>query len=213
MTTDGIGSALHIAHCYFSNNKGSAIFINSASIIVTITDTIITQNEGGLILDDTPLFSKDVIIIIKDSIFQENTGASLGLTVLHPVNTKKIDIVLENTLFFNNTNLMPTGGIIQVDGRISLSIKDACVFKGNHGSSIQALTTNVRLSGVVIFEDNIAFQGGAISLSYSMLKFQLLNDTKTTILFVNNSAKNAGGGIYVDRSLSIDDYSGSKVLL
>ena len=207
--TDSKESFVTIKQCNFTQNKAAAIFINSASILITIIDTIIAQNANGIIIEFTPLFSKDVCIIINDSIFQENNGISLGVEALQPVGTKKVDISLNSIMFFSNTNILPNGGIIQVDGRIRLSVEDSCVFRANHGSSIQALTTNVTLSGGVIFEDNTASQGGAISLSYSVLRFQLRNGTKTTILFINNTATNTGGGIYIAQSLSIDPDSGS----
>ena len=208
--TDSKKSFVKIERCRFIQNKAAPVFLNSASILITIIDTIIAQNANGIIIKFSPLLSEDVGIVIYDSIFQENNGISLGVEALQSVSTKKVDISLNSIIFFNNTNILPNGGIIQVDGRISLSVEDSCVFRANHGSSIQALTTNVTLSGGVAFEDNTASYGGAISLSYSLLKFQLRNSTKTTISFINNTATNTGGGIYIAQSLSIDASSGSS---
>ena len=112
--------------------------------------------------------------------------------------------------FINNTNFLANTGVIQVDGSIILSIENSCEFRANQGSVIHAFETTVTLSGVVTFEDNIAFQGGAISLSYSMLRLRSIDDSNTKILFVNNTATNTGGAIYVDRTISIDSYSGSS---
>ena len=97
-----------------------------------------------------------------------------------------------------------------MDGSVSLNIEDSCKFQFNHGSSIYALNTMVTLSGVIIFEDNSAFQGGAIWLSYSTLRLASINNSNTIIQFVNNSATSVGGSIYVDQSLKMDTNSGSS---
>ena len=147
---------------------------------------------------------------IENCQFKENSGVSLGVSILQPINYKGADIKIRNSTFSHNTNIEPSGGIVQVDGSVNLSIEDSCVFKSNYGSSVYALTTTVSLSGVVMFEDNVAFQGGAISLSYSKLTFVSTNHSKTVVFFRNNMATNVGGGIYVDQSLNIDPYSRSS---
>ena len=64
---------------------------------------------------------------------------------------------------------------------------------------------------MVVFKDNVAFQGGAISLTLSLLRFTLINQTNsnTSIVFVNNTAVDTGGGIYIESSPSSDFFTGS----
>ena len=112
--------------------------------------------------------------------------------------------------FFNNSNTQLNTGIVQVDNRTSLTIGDSCVFSGNKGTPIQAYSTTVSLSGVVIFENNVAFQGGAISLHQSMLRLVSINRTKTRVIFANNTANSTGGAIYIDSSVKTDSYTGSS---
>ena len=83
------------------------------------------------------------------------------------------------------------------------------MFRGNQGTPIRGLSTTVTSYGAVLFEDNVAFEGGAISLSLSMLRFAWINGTQTIITVANNTATNTGGGIYVESSLSTDPYTGS----
>ena len=60
-----------------------------------------------------------------------------------------------------------------------------------------------------MFKDNRAFErGGAISLRMSVLRFQSVNHQNTSITFMNNTAANVGGGIYIDNIIK-DTYSGS----
>ena len=134
-------------------------------------------------------------ITIRGTSFEQNTGISLGVGILRPDSPKTSDIILSSVKFFNNTNSTPNAGVVQVDRSINLSIEDSCVFKANQGTPVQALATTV---GVVTFEDNIAFRGSAISLSYSMLRFQSSEERNVNITVVNNTATNAGGGIYIN---------------
>ena len=203
---------MYIADCSFKHiEAASIIFQEYASIVVTITNTEFVHNGNGILLGhaDQEIPKKKSNMVITDTIFRDNTGISLGVAKLLPVSSRLVEITLKNVMFINNTNLLPNAGIVQVDGSVSLSIEDFCEFRGNRGSSIQALTTTVNISGVVSFEDNVAFQGGAISLSFSTLELQSRNGSNTHLSFMNNSATRTGGGIYVDRSLSVDSYSGS----
>ena len=94
----------------------------------------------------------------------------------------KVYVTLENVTFYNNINLSPNTGIIKVDGSVSLDIKDSCVFDKNQGASVWALATNVTLSGEVVFRDNIAYCGGALSLLYSKIIVQSVDHSNTSIL-------------------------------
>ena len=198
-----------ISNCYFSHNQGGAIYFIFTSSVVSILNTVIVQNKNGLLIDI--LQRNNITMAIRDSIFQQNSRVSLGLPnlLLDSSTTTTIRLSIENVTFFNNTNFLVNGGIIQVDGSVGLSILDACAFRQNHGTVIQALMTSVTFSGIIVFEDNVAFQGAAISLSYSMLRFKVTHNSNTSILFHNNEALNTGGSIFVDRSLSVDPETGS----
>ena len=187
---------------YFSSNN--VTFISKQTLPFSIGLQINTEyNSDGTVnivncmfknySGTTMYFNTMGVITIKDSVFQSNKGACLAVT-RNQSKFAEVSINLNNVAFLYNTNLLYNSGIIQMDGSTSLSIEDSCVFKGNQGTSIiQALSTSVKLSGVVIFEDNV---GSAISLTGSKLILQSINKTNTNILFVNNKAQNTGAGIY-----------------
>ena len=154
--------------------------------------------------------TSSIQIAITNSIFKQNNGVSVGVRIFSiSGSSKESDITLKNVTFINNTNTSPEQGIVLVDNIYSLTIEDS-FFIGNQGSSIQAFASDVTLSGSVVFRDNIAFQGGAISLRFSALILQSVNETNTNIVLSNNTATNVGGGIYIDQSLSSDPYTGSS---
>ena len=194
---------VNIAHCFFATSTRAIVMLYpSSSLMVRITQTIFAQNEVGIWIDNL----KHSRILIEDSIFQEHVGLSLqaqGQKVQY-VSSKPIEINLKNVTFLNNKLDHHFIGIIQVDSTVHLSIGDSCVFRGNQGSVIQALATTVTLSGVVIFEDNVATHGAAMLLKSSMLRLESINGTNTSIQFVNNTATDTGGGIYIDQSLNTD---------
>ena len=206
-------SIVNIVNCIFKHNRGAAISIDltpfySDSIAVTVTKTVIKDNGNGMLVNSVQ--PKKIHLTVTTSIFQGNNGVSLGVPNLHPVLSLLISITLNNVTFFNNSNHLTSSGVVQVDGSVSLGIEDSCVFSSNVGTPLWALMTTVNLSGMVTFENNIAFRGGAIFLSYSQLRLVSKNRTNTMISIVNNTATTTGGGIYVDQSLSTDPVSGSS---
>ena len=212
----GSQAEVNISKCHFINNSIYAMYIVYAPILLmTITETVIAQNGGGIILDG---FYLPANITIEDSVFDSNIGVSLGGDDLQFSDTKMVDLKIRNVTFFNNTNPLPNAGIIQVDGSIGLSIEDSCVFRNNHGTSVWAIATIVTLSGVVHFRDNIAYQGGAISLLDSKIILQSVNHSDMYVLFENNTALTNGGAINIMQAtyiilsffMNVDDYTGSS---
>ena len=207
---------VNISKCHFINNSIYAMYIVHAPILqMIITETVITQNGGGIILDG---FHQPANITIEDSVFNSNIGVSLGGDHIQFSDTKVLDLKIRNVTFFNNANPLPNAGIIQVDGSIGLTIEDSCVFRNNHGTSVWAIATIVTLSGVVHFRDNIAYQGGAISLLDAKIIFQSVNHSDMYVLFENNTALTNGGAINIMQATyiillvfkNVDDYTGSS---
>ena len=211
----GSQAKVNISKCHFINNFIYAMYIAYAPILqMIITETVIAQNGGGIILDG---FYLPANITIEDSVFDLNIGVSLG-NDLQLTYTNVVDLEIRNVTFFNNTNPLPNAGIIQLDQSIGLSIEDSCVFRSNHGTSVWAIATIVTLSGVVHFRDNIAYQGGAISLLDSKIILQSVNHSDMYVLFENNTALTNGGAINIMQATyiillvfkNVDDYTGSS---
>ena len=210
--TSGIVAILRTV--FLQNDQGISIVHNykpknavQMNINISVESSIFLQNVDGVIIDCVAHTS--IILNIADSIFQENKGVSVGVdSILTLKFTKLSDLMLNNVTFYNNSILLNIG-IVQVDERVNLSIGDLCVFRRNHGTPVHTFATNVTLSGEVLFENNVVYQGGAILLSRSMLKLVSINQTNTSIMFSSNTATNTGGGIYVESSLSTDPITGS----
>ena len=215
----GYNALVKISNCLFIDNKNQYAVIYThflPNLTMMITETVFERNMNGIQFVDAPQLDSVNAITIKDSKFESNYGVSIGKH--EPQNcyiTKKAYVALENVTFFNNTNLLPNTGIIQVDGSVSLNIKDSCIFEKNQGTSVWALATNVTLSGAVVFRDNRAYRGGALSLLYSMIRLRSVDHSNTSILFINNTASATGGGINIvsnswQPSFQIDPLTGSS---
>ena len=206
---------------FLQNQNGMIADINHdivvsvpVNITINIDHSIFRHNLGGIIMPlDCFLCNNEIIITMNltDVTFQENSGVCLGVTKFQrQTHERKTDLHLNNVTFFNNSNIQLNTGIVQVDNSINLTIGDSCVFRYNQGTPIQAYSTTVSLSGMVTFENNVAFQGGAISLSQSMLRLVSVNHTNTSVIFANNTANSTGGAIYIDSSVSTDPFTGSS---
>ena len=73
-----------------------------------------------------------------------------------------------------------------------------CSFYANTGSSIWAYNSNFTLSGTIVFNNNAAYEGGALAF-YGESNVYIANNTNVTLL--NNTAENVGGAIFVRNPL------------
>ena len=88
-------------------------------------------------------------------------------------------------------------GIMVID--ISYNVIFAnCSFYANIGTPIWSYNSNFTLSGTVLFSDNTAYEGGAL-VFYGESAVYISNNTNIT--FLNNTAKNVGGAIFVRNPL------------
>ena len=205
MSIEGRGNSsyVRIDKCIFSHYTRYAAILFRGSVKVIITQTVIENSHNGLLID-TSYEPTILSMVVTDCHLKENTGVSLGVENLQPFCLTPNDIKVKRVNFSRNSNNFPNTGIIQVDRSISLSVEDGCVFRDNYGSVIQAFMTTVSLSGVIMFEKNTAFQGGAISLNWSILRLVSLQNTNSNILFLNNTVNSKGGSIYIEHSFKKD---------
>ena len=73
-----------------------------------------------------------------------------------------------------------------------------CSFYANIGTPIWSYNSNFTLSGTVLFSDNTAYEGGALAF-YGESAVYISNNTNVT--FLNNTAENVGGAIFVRNPL------------
>ena len=141
---------------------------------------------------------------IRNSIIK---GSSLGDGAAVHIYKREIpDIALHvNPLFsflfkscifeYNQLDFEPKeGGIVTFILTNSIIIEDSN-FTSNEGTAIFLQNSNVQFSGSIIFENNSALHGGALSFCQSSKMYLPVGDVH--IDFINNSANSTGGAIDV----------------
>ena len=97
---------------------------------------------------------------------------------------------LMRNVTFNETNLLITG-----PAKVTI---DRCLFENNHdGDAIFSpfflYSINLFLVGDILFVNNVGYRGGAMYLYHSILYLE----QGANVTFVNNTAEDVGGAIYV----------------
>ena len=102
-------------------------------------------------------------------------------------------VIAGNTLFSNITYYVPgmSGTISFFSSNITIS--GNITFANNAQTPITAYSSTVTLSGNISFVNNNGTNGGALALYSSTLNV----DSNTTVNFINNTATDTGGAIYV----------------
>ena len=81
---------------------------------------------------------------------------------------------------------------------------DNCSFCSNKNTAIWAYSSNFILSGTVLFSDNTTYEGGALAF-YGESAVYIANNTDVT--FLNNTAENVGGAVFVRNPLPYATHS------
>ena len=164
----------------YSNVRGNqyGIFITHSTMLnTTLSECKIVENEFGF-----SEYSNKTSFRLSHSRVNHN-GFGLTLQEQFPEH----QILFENVTVESNQILA-----IGLLNCLNVIVKD-CLFDGNRGTAINALRSTVVLEGNTDFTNNEANRGGAISLSFSTVKFA--NNSK--IMFQNNFAREVGGAILV----------------
>ena len=163
--------------------------------------------SGGAIIIAN-VFSSKFRASISDSLFKNNSGVlgnCIYVTGLGTVNDFTA-ITITNTSFVNNSVVesFSFDNSQGSHGAVYLSLINArcsdTVFSSNIGSALNLIASTITLSGEVIFNDNRAFDGGAI---YLQINSVIILENHSHVLFVNNSALSRGGAIFFD----LDNFS------
>ena len=94
-----------------------------------------------------------------------------------------------------------TAIVINLGGVYINGTKDnPSIFQNNQNSAIKAFNTDVYLFGTLIFRDNRALSGAALSLNDGSYLFL---SEKVDALFCNNKAQDNGGAIYIEPARSL----------
>ena len=103
--------------------------------------------------------------------------------------------VFSNSVFQGHGPATPRGIKITSFHKVTF-INCDFIKSGNRDSAITAIRTNLFFQGSVNFRDNMAVNGGALTLCEGSTMYL---KPRTHLLFSHNHAMNAGGAIYVDQ--------------
>ena len=148
-------------------------------------------------------------IHVKECQFVGNESPSHGAALfIYTEQFEQSNIQIESTCFDRNLAgssvvYITQDGFTQFNNNINLQI-NALTFTNNVGSSMYLSACNVKSSGISIFENNTAENGGAMYLNQGT-SMKVRNNTN--LKFFNNTATQNGGAIYVD--LICDNLIGS----
>ena len=113
------------------------------------------------------------------------------------VETTKSSLTLSDCKFTNVS--VPTSSSPLTIYQSMVYLSGTSSFVGNHHSAISAISSEVTLSGIVDFINNIGENGGALALHTSTLYI----DNTVTASFANNRALKFGGAIFVNTGIKL----------
>ena len=214
---------IQLHHCDLSNNSRHAILLNTSNScnfknhnephtwIILITNSIIHRNAGGVQLIVFHVFERTrfnikVNLTLVNCLIAHNQIRNVRYFESQLLNTRDTAILsiwaeqqffegqflLKNVSFINNRNYI-TNTIVQFANTDNVTIED-CLFRGNTGTPIKAYSSNFFISGHTVFENNVANQGGALSLFSSTVYLS----ENSNVTFIYNTAYFVGGAIYVE---------------
>ena len=190
---------LTIANSYFNRYYGSAIHSKYSSYSgFKIYNSSFTGYTQGVLVFSGDLNGVLIVLInvtmTKNSISTEGTRAA-GLAIIPSKfpKDKPLRVVVEGCRFQQNVDHVGNLQIILLHGANEFIINNS-IFTGNNGTVINAKESNITFIGEVTFDNNRAWQGGALFLSSSSLT---LHD-RTTVNFESNHAIQFGGAIFVE---------------
>ena len=208
------GAGLFIALILFFDSLNSvAQYQGDIYDVVEIYHSNFTRNSaitgGALRFYMTPQNVSNVRLLVRDTTFTSNI-ASIGSALYafqfqSPVNSKGIYIYMEDITVSYNTfprtnvldNYRQNSGVFLVSYGSNISLvgteRKGCFFYKNDVSVFNVVRTNLILRGLISFEDNHGFRGGALSLLDNSVLF-IHNGSR--IAFARNTAFREGGAIY-----------------
>ena len=166
--------------------------------MVNFTSNEYLGRDGGamyvFVLDDS---NGNCNIHIEECQFVRNKSPGHGAALLifiEGFNGNHLQI--RNTLFDQNTAGDSIVYITQdyINNKINMEVNTS-TFLNNVGSSMYLSACDVQLSGVLMFKNNTAENGGAMYLNQGTT---IAMENKAIVQFIDNTAAQNGGAIYVD---------------
>ena len=189
-------------NCNFSQNKAQIVVWLDYSHNVTFTGCNFSDNSKL-----KPMFTQGILYLYYshnmtfiNCNFTGNNNMYGIVTLSHSRNGTVINCTINKNKATTPNDIYrpyPACGIMVIDISYNV-IFDNCSFYSNIGTSIWSYNSNFTLSGTVLFSDNTAYEGGALAF-YGESAIYIANNTDVT--FLNNTAENVGGSIFVHNPL------------
>ena len=189
----------------FSNNHGGICLVSiiaiKGDIEISIYMTNFIYNQySGCALYISPLDGNNSTILLKKGDFVNNQSPAQG-TVLY-FHVKNYAYIQIQDINFNEN--IGDSGIVYINTiqsdfphnniKIKL-IVNTLTFTNNFGSSMFLSACDMEMSGILLFKNNTAENGGALYLTQGTT---VTIDDEATIQFIGNTATLNGGAIYVN---------------
>lgn len=159
------------------------------------------HKKGGIIIESTATLHVNISgsTIEGNNIPLSSSSGAAGLSV-HSTKPASSEVHISKCHFVNNRDSRAHPVTIDVSRVITVAISN-CEFRDNRGTAVRAANVpqDVRLSGNVVFIHNTAQQGGALALALTQVSFM----ASSRISFLNNSADDVGGAIFVESTLTL----------
>ena len=197
---------ISIANSTFGNNSFGLLFeVNRASNI-TILDSAIINNRLGLVIfyQNNQVRQQTLDLKIESSQFIGNPVAFVCIPFNSVNSLVRFHILFRNISVINNfANGAGTTGIVTITGPATLNL-DSCLFDNNTGVTVLQLSdVDLHFLGNTTFSNNTGISGGAMVLSNTTMWL----DIGTHIRFINNTASEVGGAIWVTSEIPLSVYA------
>ena len=190
ITTENTTATIILTNVIFMSNVGSLLIENyftdcNCNYIMSIQliDCVFCKNNGmitfNIVDDDKQNFNHkfDINITLSDCIFDNNIGSTSIVNINTPI--------IEN--FYTTISM----------------ILDNSTFSNNQGTTLYLLIPKICIKGYTLFINNLATNGAAV---YMQEVHSILFDNNAIFRFINNSAEQKGGAIYINLISLYTDY-------
>ena len=192
-------SHVTFSDCNFSENKAQTVVGLQHSYNVTFTDCTFTDSSQNMYtLGILYLYYSHNMTFINCN-FSGNKNMHGIVTLYYSHNGTFINCSINKNKATSIDIYRPyvAYGIMVIDLSYNVIFAN-CSFYANIGTSIWSYNSNFTLSGTILFSDNTAYEGGALAF-YGESVVYISNNTNVT--FINNTAENVGGAIFVRNPL------------
>ena len=210
------GSAIFF---YMESNGSSSGDLQRTVVPLRIMNTMFTKHDGvagndlilkrlryGVVFVSVKHPSVLMKLEVINTTFSQNIAEEYSSCLFSTVygfpepTSNLVSMSLHNVQAYDNSQvskgyyMLPDTGLFLFINHHSVTISGFSVFSNNNGTVIKSSNSPVNLTGRLIFNNNRAISGAAISIKYSILLFH----NGLNLKIHQNFAEEFGGAIYID---------------